>query len=401
MKKVFLTLAVFVMAFGNADLFAQRSERLAMIQKQVKEQLRGSRDDSWYAPETATYTEIEGNSTTTFRNTYTYDEYEYCLIEKLVEIQEGNSWRNAEWVTYENDFSGNPLEVLTQEWENGAWENESLVSYTYDNDDLLSEVIVQEWENGDWENVQKMSYNFTGDSYTIITYQWNGGWSVDELYTVTYDFSGNYEILIQYMQGGAWQNDEKQTYTVNANYQLDNVLVQDWVNNAWQNDELETYQYDGELVSAISIQEWKNGAWADEAKVNYTYQNGNATYAIYQEWNGSQWVNANGEIEMFYAENAESEIFEDANEVNVQYVDLTSVAENQVKAFSLFPNPASENIVISGEGFQKAEIYNTVGQKVMETTMSTINVGTLQSGIYMLKVYDANGNAEAQSFVVK
>ena len=307
----------------------------------------------------------------------------------------------SEWVTYENDFSGNPLEVLTQEWENGTWENESLVSYTYDNNDLLSEVIAQEWENGGWENVQKMSYNFTGESYTIITYQWNGGWSVDELYTITYDFSGNYEILIQYMQGGAWQNDEKQTYTVNANYQLDNMLDQDWVNNAWQNDELKTYQYDGELVSAISIQEWNNGAWADEAKVNYTYQNGNATYAIYQEWNGSQWVNANGEIEMFYAENAESEIFEDANEVNVQYVDLTSVAENQVKAFSLFPNPVSENIVISGEGFQKAEIYNTVGQKVMETTMSTINVGTLQSGIYMLKVYDANGNAEAQSFVVK
>ena len=401
MKKVFLTLAVFVMAFGNADLFAQRSERLAMIQKQVKEQLRGSRDDSWYAPETATFTEINGNSTTTFRSTYTYDEYDYYLIEKLVEIQEGNSWRNAELVTYEYDFSGNPMEVLTQEWENGAWENDSFVSYTYDNNDLLSEVIIQEWENGDWENVQKMVYNYSDENYTILISDWNGVWHSNELYTITFDFSGNYEILVQYMQGGAWQNDEKQTFTVNANYQLDNVLDQDWVNNAWQNNELKSYQYDGELVSAISIQEWMNGAWADEAKVNYTYQNGNATYAIYQEWNGSQWVNANGEIEMFYAENAESEIFEDANEVNVQYVDLTSVTENQVKVFSVFPNPASESIVISGEGFQKAEIYNTVGQKVMETTMNIINVSDLQSGIYMLKVYDANGNAEAQSFVVK
>lgn len=401
MKKVFLILAVFVMAFGNADLFAQRSERLAMIQKQVKEQLRGSRDDSWYVPETATYTEIEGNSTTTFRNTYTYDEYDYYLIENLTEVQEGNSWRNAELVTYQYDFSGNPMEVLTQEWENGAWKNDSFVRYTYDNSDLLSEVIVQDWEDGDWVNVQKMVYNYSDENYTILISDWNGVWHSNELYTITFDFSGNYEILVQYMQGGAWQNDEKQTFTVNANYQLDNVLDQDWVNNAWQNNELKSYQYDGELVSAISIQEWKNGAWADEAKVNYTYQNGNATYAIYQEWNGSQWVNANGEIEMFYAENAESEIFEDANEVNVQYVDLTLVTENQVKVFSVFPNPASESIVISGEGFQKAEIYNTVGQKVMETTMSTINVGTLQSGIYMLKVYDANGNAEAQSFVVK
>lgn len=400
MKKVFLSLAVFVMAFGNANLFAQRSERLAMIQKQVK-QLRGSRDDSWYVPETATYTEIEGNSTTTFRNTYTYDEYEYCLIEKLVEIKEGNSWRNEELVTYENDFYGNPMEVLTQQWENGAWENESLVSYNYGNDEMLSEVVIQEWENGNWENVQKMVYNFIDENYTILISDWDSGWHVDELYTITYDFSGGYEILVQYMQGGAWQNDDKITYRVDEFYQLDSILEEDWVNNAWQNDELSTYSYDGELVSSIEIKEWKNGVWADEAKVNYTYQNGNATYAIYKEWNGSQWVDANGGIEMFYAENAESEIFEDANEVNVQYVDLTSVAENQVKVFSVFPNPASESIRISGEGFQMAEIFNTVGQKVMETTMSTINVGTLQSGIYMLKVFDANGNTEVQSFIVK
>lgn len=402
MKKVFLTLAVFVMAFGNANLYAQRSERLAKIQKQAMEQFRGSREDSWYAPETATFTQINDNATLNFRNTYTYDENEYNLVEKLVEAKNGNTWVNFEYFTYEYGFSSEPIQTLEQVWEGDSWENAVLVTYGYDEEDMLSEVITQDWENGAWVNEVKMVYNFNGDNYTIIFYDWDGVWRTDELYTITYDFVTNkYEILIQYMQGGAWQNDEKQTYSMNESFLLDNILIEEWENNAWQNDEMSVYHYNGEYITSIDKQEWNGGAWTDDAKTEFQYQNGNTTYAIYKEWNGSQWVNANGEIEMFYAENANSEVFDDANEVNVQYVDLTSVVENQVNAFSVCPNPASENIVVNGEGFQKAEIYNVAGQMVMESTVNTFSVSSLQSGVYMLKVYNTNGSTEAQSFVVK
>ena len=401
MKKVFLTLAIFVMAFGNANLFAQRSERLAQIQKQVMEQYRGSREESWYVPETAVYSEIDGNAIRTFRNTYTYDEYEYDLIEVLTEEKIGGSWTNYAFVTYEYDYAGNPFEILSQVWEDGAWENETFVSYAYDNEGFLSEMITQEWEDGDWKNVEKSVYNYLDDTQTMITYNWEGGsWRIDELYTINLTMTG-YEILIQYMQGGAWQNDEKMTYTWNDFYMIDNLLIEDWENNAWQNDELYKYYYNGEYITSINIEEWENGSWATEAKFIYEYQNGNATYGHYQEYENGQWVEANGIIEMFYSENAATEVFEDANEVNIEYVDLTSVAENQVKTFSIYPNPASENVVISGDDFLKAEIFNTLGQKVMETVVNTISVNGLQSGVYMLKVYDANGNVEAQSFVVK
>ena len=397
MKKVFLTLAIFVMAFGNANLFAQRSERLAQIQKQVMEQYRGSSKELGYYLETAVYSEIDGNAIRTFRNTYTYDEYDYYLIEVLTEEKIDGSWMNYTITTCEYDFAGNPLEVLTQVWEDGAWENESFVTYAYDNEGFLSEMITQEWEDGDWENVEKSVYNYLDDTQTMLTYLWDGSvWRTNELYTIMLNMNG-YEILVQYMQGGAWQNDEKLTYTWNDFYMIDNLLIEDWVNNAWQNDELYKYYYNGEYITSINIEEWENGGWATEAKFSYEYQNGNATYGHFQEYENGQWVEANGTIEMFYSENAATEVFEDANEVNIEYVDLTSVAENQVKAFSVYPNPASDCIAISGEGFKKAEVYNTVGQKVRETTMNTISVNGLQSGVYMLKVYDANGNVKPKA----
>ena len=401
MKKVLLTLAVFVMAFGNANLFAQRSERLAMIQKQIMEQRRNSREDTWYAPQTANYTYVDDDATYNYRNTYFYDENEFFLNEMLTEYQQNGTWQNLEYLTYERGFSGEPLEVLDQVWVNGAWENAGLMQYAYNGEDLLSEVIVQNWEDGEWENVVKLVYTYSGENYTILTYEWDGVWRTDQLYTFTFDFTGNYEILVQYMEGGAWQNDAKYTYTLNDFYMIDNYLIEEWENGSWQNDELYNYKYNGEYVSAIEINEWENGSWQNEAKVDYAYQNGNATHGIWMGCENGQWVADNGMIEMFYAENVESETFEDVHEVNVQYVDLTSVAEHQARVFSVSPNPASEIIVVAGEGFAKAEIYNIAGQKVMESIENTINVSSMPSGIYMLKVFDVNGTAEAQSFIVK
>ena len=53
-----------------------------------------------------------------------------------------------------------------------------------------------------------------------------------------------------------------------------------------------------------------------------------------------------------------------------------------------------------GEGFEKAEIYNIAGQKVMESSNAQIDVKALQAGVYMLKVF-GNGSNEILRVVVK
>ena len=83
------------------------------------------------------------------------------------------------------------------------------------------------------------------------------------------------------------------------------------------------------------------------------------------------------------------------------YVDPTSVNESTSVNFKVYPVPAENEIQIQAEGFQKAEIFTLTGQMLMESEQNSVNVSSLASGIYMLKVYDQTGNSATQKLVVK
>ena len=109
---------------------------------------------------------------------------------------------------------------------------------------------------------------------------------------------------------------------------------------------------------------------------------------------------ADGDIEMLFGDG--NKIVYYGYIVDVEYVDLTSVNENNaVPSFMVYPVPAHGEVFIEAEGFQKAEIYSLTGQKLMESTMDKMNVSSLSQGVYLLKVYDQSGNSETQRIVVK
>ena len=84
------------------------------------------------------------------------------------------------------------------------------------------------------------------------------------------------------------------------------------------------------------------------------------------------------------------------------YADITLSTNEMLEntAFNLYPNPANGMISVNGEGFEKAEIYNIAGQKVMESSNAQIDIKALQAGIYMVKVF-GNGSSEMLRVVVK
>ena len=113
------------------------------------------------------------------------------------------------------------------------------------------------------------------------------------------------------------------------------------------------------------------------------------------------WVPGDGDLEMSYGFNANMEYFYGI-EAEMSYVDLTSVNENaQAVSFEVYPVPAENEIQIQAEGFQKAEIFTLTGQMLMESEQNTIDVSSLATGIYMLKVYDQTGSSAMQKLVVK
>lgn len=86
---------------------------------------------------------------------------------------------------------------------------------------------------------------------------------------------------------------------------------------------------------------------------------------------------------------------------------VSSVAENAVAMLSLYPNPATEMIVISsgGSAIEKVDIYNAAGALVYSSPASDssnfrYNVSSLDAGIYFAKVETSDG-AKVIRFIVK
>lgn len=389
-------MAVLVMALGNVS-FAQRKAELKSNANANVLKHYGVRDETTVVPATAFWETTDGEQ---YRTTYTYDEYDYYLTEELTEVNYGDGWLAFSLLTYDYDFSGNVIEIVAQIMEDGGWENEARASYTYD-DDLVTEVIIQEWENGNWENETKEVYNYSGDVTTVLYWDWNGSnWSSDELWTYTKD-GNTIELIIQYMQGGAWQNDEKQLLTLDFDEHVTEILDQDWVGTSWVNDELTNYNYEGNVFPTKTVKEWGGSAWEDHLKFEYTYDGSdNAVSGLCLGYGGYDWVSHDGDIEMVFGNGEKSNEYYGFS-VDVEYVDLTSVNENAAAKFMVYPIPAENEIQIQAEGFQKAEIYSVTGQKMIESQQNNMNVSQLSSGLYIIKVYDLDGNCSTQRFVVK
>ena len=398
MRKALFILAVLVIAFGDAG-FAQ--QRKASVKSKATENVLkhyGVRDDVSMVPETAVWRTAEGDQ---YRTTYTYDEYDFYLIEELTETKVDGEWVDWYLVNYEYDFFGNVLEALALSSNGGeAWDYDARASYTYDND-VLNEVVYQYWENDDWVNETKEVYNYNGEVTTVLYWDWNGNnWASDELWTYT-SSNESIELVIQYMQGGAWQNDEKITYSLDFNGNVKEILYEDWQNNAWVNAEKEMYFYEDDVYTEILVGYWMFDDWQVEYKYEFDYADGNATHGSCYFFVSGQLVSADGDIEMAYGYNATTKTFY-GSEVDMTYVDLTGVNENvHATNFKVYPVPAENEIQIQTESFQQAEIYSVTGQKLMESQQDRMNVSELPSGLYLIKVYDHEGGCATQRFVVK
>ena len=397
MRKVIIILAVLMIAFGNVG-YGQRKANLKSKATQNMLKYYGVRDGATLVPYEARWQDIYD---TYYRTTYTYDEYEYYLTEEVSQMNDGEGWYNSSRIRYENGFSGNVLEMLGQEWDGEDWVDVMMASFSYEGD-LVSEVIYQIDMGSGWENFMKEVYNYNGDESTILYWEWNGStWSSSELYTYTYG-NGTIELIIQYMQGGAWQYDERQLFTLNFDEKVEEVIVQEWNGTSWDNYERTTYAYEGNVFTSKDIEVWTGAYWGSQYHFAYEYDgNGNAKYGECSYFDGDTWIPDDNDIEMAYGYSATSNEYYGWR-VEVEYVDLTNINERaQNFDFLVYPVPAQDEIYIETEGFQKAEIYSLAGQKLMESLRDKMNVSTLSSGLYVIKVYDREGGCATQRFVVK
>lgn len=84
-------------------------------------------------------------------------------------------------------------------------------------------------------------------------------------------------------------------------------------------------------------------------------------------------------------------------------VGVTSVAETSNGMASIYPNPATNRVVVEGENLTAVAIYNVAGQLIriekLNSVTNTIDMN-VEAGIYFFNVYDVNGNNTIQRVVI-
>jgi hypothetical protein len=87
-------------------------------------------------------------------------------------------------------------------------------------------------------------------------------------------------------------------------------------------------------------------------------------------------------------------------------VDYVGINELQTDVFQLFPNPATHEITIKGEGITQVEIYDVSGRKlsshrlISTSSHQTINVSHLSSGVYFVKLIIGDKHTVTKRVVV-
>jgi hypothetical protein len=67
------------------------------------------------------------------------------------------------------------------------------------------------------------------------------------------------------------------------------------------------------------------------------------------------------------------------------------VSDNESDAVTIYPNPVKDKLFVKAENVQSVEIYNLVGQKVVTSNETTINMSDLIGGIYFVRVVCEDG----------
>ena len=87
--------------------------------------------------------------------------------------------------------------------------------------------------------------------------------------------------------------------------------------------------------------------------------------------------------------------------------DIAGIADETIDGLSVYPNPASDFVKINTENasLQNVAIFDITGKEVMNLNLSennaNINVSSLDNGIYLMKITDANNHHQAVKLVIK
>ncbi len=334
--------------------------------------------------------------------------------------QSANDWINNSITIVEYDSVGNWLSWTHRIWdiENNIWEDDDIRSYTYN--ELGENVFFMKrtWnkETLEWENDHNSTYTYDENGNQIISVSQDGNdttniWVNVRKITREYDDNGNETHSLQYSWdtlNNEWNLNFQHSITWdNSGNMLTNLTqTYDSNTNIWMNSRFYDCTYDdsGNILSALTQIGLGENDWINSSKKEFQYDYEKREINTMQFVWEDTWVQTNGSFSIvlfgqyIYGKS-------DFYKTDVFYSSYTSglneyVSENE-NVFHIFPNPAKGkvNFVIKSTSLDSGSliIYNQQGSLQIESQITnlfpgenslSVDVSTLQSGIYIVKFQD-------------
>ena len=352
-----------------------------------------------------------------------------------------NSW----YYTQDFDANNNISTITAQYWSGTSWVLSTRTLYTYNTLNNITTIIHQNWGGTTWVPQTKNVYTYDANNLLLLDQlmHWNTLTSAFDAYSQkTYSYDALTHKLLnetdQDVFSGSPVYTSQYVYTYTSANQLLTTTYSIW-NSGWVNSSMTTNAYDvsGNMITSL-YQTWDvpSSAWVN---VTYNIYSSFTTShlpqsQINQKWDTAgmgSWVNT---MQYTYTYNSYEQltsstgqswnvvgIFEYASgdpKVNYYYSTYSNV--NAVKNIvsnngtaNMYPVPASSTVRIdlNWDAAQASTIsvYDMAGRMVtpvMNVPVATeyhtsLSVGHLATGTYVVKISGANGNIEKQIVVAK
>jgi hypothetical protein len=291
-------------------------------------------------------------------------------------------------------------ESLYQSWISGVWKSTRRDLWFSNDDGLTVEAIIQFWQNDTWVNrIRYTDYLYNNLQLLQYTYQtWtNEQWNDSFYDTWNYDESGNLVLRASTRLNGT--PITKIIYLVGENNFRQSLTVYNWIIDKWVENYRRLYEYDQcGRSSAMVYQLFKKGVWINSTRQEYIYSlntenirsgvkvpvchNG---HTIYVSINAIKAHIAHGDCigECTVEEKPEGHCFNEK-------------PEHQKPPFTIYPNPARDNITIKFNNVeckesQRVELTDFYGKLIKTFNIKdngdlTIYRGNLLSGKYYVRL---------------
>lgn len=102
----------------------------------------------------------------------------------------------------------------------------------------------------------------------------------------------------------------------------------------------------------------------------------------------------------------ENELRNPNNSIDEFYIDIwfnksvTSVNEENYKnSINIYPNPTSNIVNVDMQNISEIRVFNALGNEMLITSNSSIDISSLPKGLYFLKIIDIHGKQYLEKFV--